>query len=59
MFTIEEESGTYIGSLRRHNGYCAGDFTRKPVRTASDLSRLAKLRLPTFPIKSGNAAGAG
>ncbi len=55
MFTIEEESGTYIGSLRRHNGYCAGDFTRKPVRTASDLSRLAKLRLPTFPIKSGNA----
>jgi len=29
------------------------------VRTASDLSRLAKLRLPTFPIKSGNAAGAG
>jgi hypothetical protein len=25
------------------------------VRTASDLSRLAKLRLPTFPIKSGNA----
>jgi hypothetical protein len=55
MFTIEEESGTYTGSLRRHNGYCAGDFSRKPMRPASDLSTLAKLRPPTFPIKSGNA----
>jgi hypothetical protein len=55
MFTIEEDSGTYTGSLRRHNGYYAGDFTRSPMRTASELSALARLQPPTFPIKAGNA----
>jgi hypothetical protein len=55
MFTIEEDSGTYTGSLRRHNGYYAGDFTRSPMRTASELSALARLQTPTFPIKAGNA----
>jgi hypothetical protein len=55
MFTIEEESGTYTGSVRRHNGYYAGDFTRKQMRTASELPAFAKRRFPTFPIKSGNA----
>ena len=54
MFTIEEDSGTYTGSLRRHNGYYAGDFTRVPMRTASELSALAQLRPPTFPTDSGN-----
>ena len=54
MFTIEEDSGTYTGSLRRHNGYYAGDFTRSPMRTASELSALARLQPPTFPIKAGN-----
>ena len=38
MFTIEQDSGTYTGSLRRHNGYYAGDFTRSPMCTASELS---------------------
>jgi hypothetical protein len=55
MFTIEEDSGTYTGTLRRHNGYYAGDFTRTPMCTASELSALAKLRPPTFPITSGSA----
>ena len=55
MFTIEEDSGTYTGSLRRHNGYYAGDFTGHPMRTASELSALAKLQPPTFPVESGNA----
>ena len=55
MFTIEEDSGTYTGSVRRHNGYYAGDFTRNPMRTASELSALAKLRPPTFAIRSGSA----
>jgi hypothetical protein len=55
MFTIEEDSGTYAGSLRRHNGYYAGDFTRNPMPTAGELSELAKLLPPTFPIDSGNA----
>ena len=48
MFTIEEDRGTYTGSRRRHNGYYAGDFTRNPIRTASQLSALARLRPPTF-----------
>ncbi len=55
MFTIEEDSGTYTGSLRRHNGYYAGDFARGPMCTASDLTALTKLRPPTFPITSGTA----
>lgn len=54
MFTVEEDSGTYTGSLRRHNGYYAGDFTDNRMCTASELSELAKLRPPTFPITSGN-----
>jgi hypothetical protein len=53
MFTIEEDRGSYTGSLRRHNGYYAGDFTEHPMRTASELSALAKVRPTTFPIKSG------
>ena len=55
MFTIEVDSGTYSGSLRRHNGYYAGGFTGHAMRTASELSALAKIRLPTLPIKSENA----
>ena len=55
MFTIEEDSGTYTGSLRRHNGYYAGDLARRPMCTASQLSALTRLRPPTFPIASGNA----
>ena len=54
MFTIEEDSGTFTGSLRRHNGYYAGDFTRNPVAAASELSASALLRSPTFPLKSGS-----
>ena len=52
MFTIEEDSGTYTGCRRQHNGYYAGDFTRTPMCTARELSALTKLRPPTFPIKS-------
>jgi hypothetical protein len=47
MFTIEEESGTFTGTVRRHNGYYAGDFSRTPMCTASELSSLAKLRPAT------------
>jgi hypothetical protein len=48
MFTIEEDSGTYTGTRRRHNGYYAGDFTDTPMRTATELAELSKLRLPVF-----------
>ena len=40
MFTIEEDSGTYTGSLCRHNGYYAGDFSRKPMGTATASSEV-------------------
>ncbi|HSV37759.1 MAG TPA: hypothetical protein VLI04_03270 [Nocardioidaceae bacterium] len=53
MFMIEEESGTITRSPRRHDGYYAGDFTGTPMCTASELSALAKLRLPDFSTKSG------
>ena len=49
MFTIEEESGTFTGTSRRHNGYYAGDFTRTPMCTPSELAALSKLRPPTVP----------
>lgn len=55
MFTIEEDSGTYTGSIHPHNGYYAGDFTRNPTRTACELVALAKLRPPTAPIMAGTA----
>ena len=49
MFTIEEESGTFTGPARRHDGYYAGDFSRTPMCTASELSALAKLRPAPLP----------
>jgi hypothetical protein len=55
MFTIEEDSGTYTGSIHPHNGYYAGDFTRIPTRMASQIAALANLRHPTVPIMSGTA----
>jgi hypothetical protein len=56
MLTIEEESGTYTGPVRPHNGYYAGDFSRTPMRTVSELSALTKLRPPSFPsmYRNGN-----
>ena len=50
MITIEEESGTFTGSRRRHNGYYAGDFSRSPMMSAGELSALAKMTYPTFPV---------
>ena len=55
MFTIEEDSGTYTGSIHPHNGYYAGDFTRNPTRTASEPAALANLRPPAVLIMSGTA----
>ncbi|UUZ60753.1 hypothetical protein [Nocardioides sp. B-3] len=48
MFTIEEHSGTYAGTRRRHNGYYAGDFSGSRMRTVSELATLATIRPPTF-----------
>ncbi|MFC7496182.1 MULTISPECIES: hypothetical protein [unclassified Nocardioides] len=49
MFTIEEETGTYTGTRRRHNGYYAGDFSGTPMPTAGELMALSRLQPPTFP----------
>ena len=35
--TIEEEHGTYISHVHPHNGYWAGDFSRREVRTPTVL----------------------
>lgn len=43
MFTIEEESGTYSGTRRRHDGYYAGDFSRAPMPTPGELAALTRL----------------
>ncbi len=52
MITVEEESGTFTGSRRRHNGYYAGDFSRTPMLSARELSALATMSYPTFPVTS-------
>jgi hypothetical protein len=37
---IEEESGTWTGSIHPHNGYYAGDFSDVPPLTQSQLDAL-------------------
>ena len=37
---IEQETGTYTGFRRQHNGYYAGDFTDVPPTTQSQLDAL-------------------
>jgi hypothetical protein len=53
MFIIEEESGTFTGTFRQHNGYYAGDFSHTQVRTAQELSALANLRPPSVMASPG------
>ncbi|MEI8407070.1 MULTISPECIES: hypothetical protein [unclassified Kribbella] len=37
---IEEESGTWTGSIHPHNGYYAGDFSDPPPPAQSQLDAL-------------------
>jgi hypothetical protein len=37
---LEQESGTWTGSIHPHNGYYAGDFTDVPPTTQSQLDAL-------------------
>lgn len=48
-FIIEEQSGTFTGTLHRHNGYYAGDFTQTRGRTAPELAVLTRLVPRTAP----------
>ena len=57
MFIVEEDSGTYTGPIRRHDGYYAGDFTRTPMCTASEISALTRLRPLTGGVSSTTLAG--
>ena len=36
--SIEEEHGTYVGHVHPHNGYYAGDFSHRDVRTPMVLN---------------------
>ena len=47
-FVIEEEHGTYTRTTHRHNGYCAADFSGKPVPTQRQLAALTTLRPSSF-----------
>jgi hypothetical protein len=40
---IEQESGTWTGSIHPHNGYYAGDFSDVPPPTQSQLAALMSL----------------
>jgi hypothetical protein len=43
---VEEERGTYVGFVHAHNGYYAGDFSRRADRPTS----VRRNRVyPTFP----------
>ena len=44
---IEEDRGAYVGFVHAHNGYYAGDFSRRAVRTpvAPDTHPVAPERL--------------
>ncbi|MCW2760911.1 MAG: hypothetical protein JWR85_1112 [Marmoricola sp.] len=33
---IEIESGVFTGAVRQHQGYYAGDFSRRPMQSDSD-----------------------
>ena len=37
---LEQESGTWTGSIHPHNSYYAGDFTDVPPTTQSQLDAL-------------------
>ena len=37
---LEQESGSWTGSIHPHNGYYAGDFTDVPPTTQSQLDAL-------------------
>jgi hypothetical protein len=40
---IEQESGTWTGSIHPHNGYYAGDFSDSPPPTQIELAALMSL----------------
>ena len=41
---IEEERGTYVGSpCHPHNGYYAGDFSRRPFPCESERTQFTRM----------------
>jgi hypothetical protein len=54
--SIEEERGTYVGFVHQHNGYYAGDFSRRPGRRTTGLRR--PNRQPIGQVAGRAATGA-
>ena len=54
---IEEEHGTYVGFVHRHNGYYAGDFSQLSA-TSGPLGApaVSRSRAPATPVRSVPAA---
>lgn len=44
---IEEERGTYVGFVHQHNGYYAGDFSRRDLRGVAEHGAGSIRRQPT------------
>lgn len=42
----EHEQGTYVRTTHHHNGYYAGDFSRRPLASESQLRQLLHLGVP-------------
>lgn len=57
---IEEERGAYVGFVHSHNGYFAGDFSRRGVRTPVVPSAHPVVPIPTLrfdrPLRSPRGA---
>jgi hypothetical protein len=49
---IEEESGTYTGRYHPHNGYYAGDFSRRPAPAATIHSIAPIVAIPGLSIEN-------
>ncbi|QIX27155.1 hypothetical protein ncot_11515 [Nocardioides sp. JQ2195] len=55
MLTIEEDRGTYTGRLHPHNGYYAGDFSRRSKNGATGRSAMTGSGLGTRTATWGSA----
>jgi hypothetical protein len=47
---IEEDRGVYVGSMHAHNGYYAGDFSRRGVRPATVPNTHPVVPTPAHPF---------
>ena len=48
---VEEERGTYVGFTHAHNGYYAGDFSRRDDRSSSERRTCVCTTFPVRPVQ--------